>query len=90
MKPQIETVNAHRQENEKLTIRYIFAGHNHGGQITFFGLFAPYLPRKARKYLKGWYNTSSPYLYLSKGFGNSVIPFRFFARAEITLFQYYP
>jgi uncharacterized protein len=71
-------------------IRYMFAGHNHGGQVTLFGLYAPYLPKKSGHYLKGWYNQEEPYLYVSKGFGTSTIPVRFWARAEIALFLYHP
>jgi predicted MPP superfamily phosphohydrolase len=86
---EIIRINATRLEQEQLNISYIFAGHNHGGQVTPFGLFPLYLPKKAGHYFKGWYNQQKPFLYLSKGFGTSTIPFRFFARAEITLFRYY-
>jgi predicted MPP superfamily phosphohydrolase len=89
LQAELAQINACRPEDEKLNISYIFAGHNHGGQVTFFGLFAPYLPKKAGNYLKGWYNQQKPYLFLSKGFGTSLIPFRFGARAEINLFYYH-
>ncbi len=82
-------INASLPKDEQLNISYIFAGHNHGGQVTLFGLYAPVLPKKSGDYLKGWYNQEKPYLYLSKGFGTSTLPFRFGARAEITLFYYY-
>jgi len=84
----LEEINRQRPEEEKLNVSYFFAGHNHGGQINFFG-FAPVLPRKAGTFVKGWYNEEKPYLYLSKGFGTSSIPVRFGARAEITLFNYF-
>lgn len=86
----IEDHNASRNEDEKLNIQYIFSGHNHGGQVTFFGMLIPYLPEMSGDYIKGWYNKQKPYLYVSKGFGTSAIPFRFGARAEITFFYYYP
>ncbi len=89
LREELMKINAQRAENEQVTIQYLFAGHNHGGQVTLFGLFIPYLPRKSGHYLKGWYNQEKPYLYLSKGFGTSTIPFRFWARAEITLFHYH-
>jgi predicted MPP superfamily phosphohydrolase len=83
---EIQQINASRPAGEKITLQYIFAGHNHGGQVTIFGM-APILPKKAGNYLKGWYNNQKPYLYVSKGFGTSTLPFRFGARAEITVFE---
>lgn len=83
----LEEINNKRLEDQKLNVSYFFAGHNHGGQINFFGL-APVLPRKAGTLLGGWYNEEKPYLYLSKGFGTSSVPVRFGARAEIAVFNY--
>ncbi|WP_207431454.1 metallophosphoesterase [Sabulibacter ruber] len=83
----IERINQKRGIAEQLNIRYIFAGHNHGGQVRLPG-YVPVLPKKSGSYINGWYNTKAPFLYLSKGFGTSRLPFRFFARAEITVFHY--
>lgn len=85
---EIREINEQRSPENQLNIKYIFAGHNHGGQVTFFG-YAPKLPVKSGNYLNGWYNSVEPYLYVSKGFGVSTVPFRFGARSEITLFSYY-
>ncbi|MCW3115270.1 MAG: metallophosphoesterase [Segetibacter sp.] len=82
---EIIEINKSRPEDEKLNIQYIFAGHNHGGQLCIFG-FAPIRPKMAGNYLNGWYNKKAPFLYLSRGFGTSTLPFRFGARSEITLF----
>ena len=84
----MKRLNATRPENEQLNISYIFAGHNHGGQVRFFG-YAPVLPEGSGNYVNGWYNRDFPLLYVSKGFGTTSIPFRFGARSEITLFNYY-
>ena len=84
---EIEEINSNRNEKNKLNIRYIFAGHNHGGQIRFLGL-TPFLPKKSGNYVNGWYNQDPPYLYLSKGFGTTKVPFRFGARSELTVFNY--
>lgn len=81
-------INTNRSEDQQLNIQYIFAGHNHGGQVQLFG-FAPVLPEKSGGYINGWYNTQAPYLYVSKGFGTTAIPVRFGARSEITVFNYY-
>jgi predicted MPP superfamily phosphohydrolase len=83
---EINQINALRPVGKKITIQYIFAGHNHGGQVTIFGK-APVLPEKSGNYLKGWYNENKPYLYVSKGFGTSTLPFRFGARSEVTVFK---
>lgn len=82
---EIQEINEHRPEEGKLNIQYIFAGHNHGGQFCIFG-FAPILPPMSGNYLRGWYNQTAPYLYLSKGFGTTTLPFRFGARSEVTVF----
>lgn len=88
VKKQIREINEKKSAGQQLNISYIFAGHNHGGQITFFG-YAPKLPVKSGNYLNGWYNSDEPYLYISRGFGVSTVPFRFGARSEITLFNYW-
>lgn len=82
---EMKKINALRPEESKLNIQYIFAGHNHGGQVCILG-YAPILPAKAGNYLKGWYNDQPPYLYLSKGFGTATLPVRFGARSEVTVF----
>ncbi|GEO08130.1 metallophosphoesterase [Segetibacter aerophilus] len=82
---EMQQINSTRCEEKKLNIQYIFAGHNHGGQVCIFG-FAPILPKMSGDYLKGWYNKHAPYLYLSRGFGTSTLPFRFGARSEVTVF----
>lgn len=82
---RVKNVNRMLPDEKKINIRYIFAGHNHGGQVCFWG-YTPILPKLAGKYLKGWYNKQPPYLYVSKGFGTSTLPIRFGARSEATLF----
>ena len=84
---EIEQLNGVRREDDQLNIQYIFAGHNHGGQCNIFG-FTPIRPKHAGNYLKGWYNIQSPFLYLSRGFGTSTLPFRFGSRSEVTVFHY--
>lgn len=86
---QLAGINAARPPDRQLGVGYLLAGHTHGGQITFLG-FAPYLPRQSGKYIKGWFNGKPPLLYVSRGFGASLIPFRYGAPPEITLFHYYP
>ncbi|AHM59684.1 metallophosphoesterase [Flammeovirgaceae bacterium 311] len=85
---RLDELNQSRKPAEQLNISYIFAGHNHGGQVRFLNL-VPKLPRMSGPYVNGWYNQQQPYLYLSKGFGTSTLPFRFGARSELTLFDYW-
>jgi uncharacterized protein len=84
---ELKKINAQRSEENRLNIGYIFAGHNHGGQVRLPG-YVPVLPEMSGKYVNGWYNSQSPFLYVSRGFGTTHLPLRFGARAEVTLFQY--
>jgi len=69
----------------EIKTKLILAGHTHGGQVTFFGI--PFLtPFGSGKYVKGWYNNEISKMYVSKGIGTTVIPLRFGARAEASIF----
>ncbi len=63
----------------------ILAGHTHGGQVTIFGtpVFTPY---GSGDYVKGWYANNTSNMYVSKGIGTTVLPIRFGARAEASIF----
>lgn len=71
------------QKDERIDL--VVSGHTHGGQINLFG-FAPFVPPGSGNYLSGWYKATTPHLYVSKGVGTSILPIRFGARAEITIF----
>jgi hypothetical protein len=73
--------------NDQLNMQYIFAGHNHVGQVRFSS-FVSVLPEHSGNYVNGWFNRDKPKLYESKGFGTSGLPFRFDARSEVILFYY--
>jgi len=60
------------------------SGHTHGGQVNFFG-FVPFTPGGSGDYLKGFYHDKK--LYVSKGVGFSLLPFRLMARAEVGYFE---
>ncbi len=64
----------------------MFAGHTHGGQVAPFGV-ALYRPVGSGRYLQGWYGhpDSGHRMYVSRGLGNSGIPFRMGSRPEIAL-----
>lgn len=62
----------------------VFSGHTHGGQITFFGLWAPLIPVKSgQKYRTGIIELPNTKVIMSNGLGTVVLPFRFFARPQI-------
>jgi hypothetical protein len=85
---EVQRINTARPESRQLALQYIFAGHTHGGQVRLDHHLIPFLPEKSGGYVNGWYNREKPFLYVSKGFGTSAIPFRFGARAEITVLEY--
>ncbi|OFV81352.1 MAG: hypothetical protein A2W26_09795, partial [Acidobacteria bacterium RBG_16_64_8] len=62
----------------------VLSGHTHGGQVTFFGLWAPYLPSEhGQKYRTGLVTTGSTTVIVSNGVGTIFPPIRFFARPQI-------
>jgi len=84
---ELRQINQGRDAATQLNIQYIFAGHNHGGQVRL-GPIVPVLPERSGNYINGWYNQTKPFLYVSRGFGTSQLPFRFGARSEVTVFDY--
>lgn len=70
-------------------IDLVLSGHSHGGQITFFGMYAPVCVLYNRTYLSGKvviehypYNKHS-IVITSNGVGTTGIPMRFFAPPQI-------
>lgn len=75
-------------------IDLVLSGHNHGGQVTLFGLWAPVLPNTMhqtwidteQKYRQGWISKNNIRMYTTTGIGMGNIPFRFFSPPEIVEF----
>lgn len=62
------------------------SGHTHGGQITFFGLWAPKVPsRYGQKYRYGLKEFGKTKSYITSGIGTITPPVRFFCRPEIVV-----
>jgi predicted MPP superfamily phosphohydrolase len=62
----------------------VLSGHTHGGQVTFFGLWAPYLPSDyGQKYRTGLVVTEKTTVVVSNGIGTIFPPIRLFARPQI-------
>lgn len=62
------------------------SGHTHGGQVSIFGI-PLWTPPGSGKFVSGWYVTGYRDLYVSRGVGTSVAPFRFGSRPEIAVFD---
>lgn len=62
------------------------SGHTHGGQISLFGI-PLWTPPGSGPFVSGWYVTGYRDLYVSRGIGTSVAPFRFGSRPEIAVFD---
>ena len=62
------------------------SGHSHAGQIRIPFLKPFFLPPLGEKYYAGLYQIGDMILYTNRGIGVSILPFRFNARPEITVF----
>ena len=84
-------VSHHPDYIEKMNTDLIdltLSGHTHGGQITFFGLWAPILPSQyGQKYRYGLIDQGKMKSYISSGVGAVNLPFRFFCRPEIVVIR---
>ena len=73
----VEEINSNR-------IDLVFAGHTHGGQVTFFGLWAPLIPSSyGQRYRTGLINVGDIKVIVSNGIGTIFPPVRFFVRPQI-------
>jgi hypothetical protein len=68
------------------TVDLVLSGHTHGGQMTFFGLWAPFVNSEyGQKYRTGQVVTDATTVIVSNGVGTMFLPFRFFARPQIVV-----
>ncbi len=64
----------------------MLSGHTHGGQVTFFGLWAPFIPSKyGNKFRYGEIDYNDIKMIVTSGVGTITPPIRFFARPEIVV-----
>ncbi|NQU78050.1 metallophosphoesterase [Candidatus Falkowbacteria bacterium] len=67
-------------------IDLVLAGHTHGGQATFFGLWAPFIPSLyGQKYRTGMVELENTKVLVTNGVGAVTPPARFFARPQINI-----
>ena len=76
------------EEMERFPVTAMLAGHTHGGQVAPFG-YAPLRPWGSGRYLAGWYRDAWPHLYVSRGIGTSVLPFRLGSPPEVAVFDWH-
>lgn len=72
-------------------VDFMFSGHTHGGQI--FGV--KHLPEvfggdPALKWAEGFFRRGKSLLYVTRGVGTSVLPFRLGVRPEVVFFTFTP
>lgn len=78
-------------ELKKNSMDLVLSGHFHGGQITFFGLFAPAVSSLYGQVFRyGNVDLDHASVYVSSGVGGKVFvfPMRFFAPPEIVVIEY--
>ncbi|MDR1479187.1 MAG: metallophosphoesterase [Planctomycetaceae bacterium] len=82
--PDIADSLTKEQRNE---IDLILSGHSHGGQLTFFGLYAP-IRVVQKKFITGLvkpFKNSKVRVIISNGIGTSCVPLRFFAPPQLVV-----
>ena len=68
----------------KSRVDLVLSGHTHGGQITFFGLYAPFVNSQyGQEYISGVKKLGNDTMIISNGIGMVWAPMRFFARPQI-------
>ncbi len=73
---------------DKSKVDVMLSGHTHGGQITFFGLWAPIIHSEyGNEYRTGVIKSNNSTLIVSNGIGTIIVPMRFFARPQIVVLE---
>ncbi len=76
------------QELKSDKVDLVLSGHTHGGQITFFGLFAYKIPSHyGQKFRTGKVIIDKIQVIISNGIGTVSLPLRFFARPQIVIVE---
>jgi uncharacterized protein len=72
----------------QLGIDFSIAGHTHGGQIDLEFLNTNICPaRLVTPYVRGWFQKGKGQLYVNRGIGTIIMPIRFDAPPEITVYH---
>lgn len=82
--PRPELIEKAHENNYDL----MFAGHTHGGQLTFlFPFFNPSVTHIETNYVKGDFRFGDMLMIVTRGLGMSLAPVRYNATPEITVIQ---
>jgi uncharacterized protein len=72
----------------QLGIDFSISGHTHGGQIDLEFFDANVCPaRLITPYVRGWFQKGKSQLYVNRGIGTIIMPIRFDAPPEITVYH---
>lgn len=71
-------------------VRVVLAGHTHGGQVRLPALGPFFLPRASGPYPFAWYEQDGAWMYVNRGLGWSVAPWRWRAPPEIAWIELVP
>ncbi len=63
------------------------SGHSHGGQIRFPMLGAMITPPGGQIYTDGFYSLEQTNVYVNRGIGTTILPFRFNCRPQISILR---
>ncbi|MBF0142444.1 MAG: metallophosphoesterase [Magnetococcales bacterium] len=69
------------------TCSWMLSGHTHGGGVVVMGVPLTQTSGSGG-YLKGWYREGGVPMYVSRGIGDSVLPFRLGAPPELPYFEW--
>ena len=73
---------------DKSKVDVMLSGHTHGGQITFFGIWAPIVHSQyGNKYRTGVIKDNNTTLVVSNGIGTIMLPMRLFAPPQIIVIE---
>lgn len=70
-------------------IDLVLVGHTHGGQVYIPFLTKYIIPAKrpaGQGFVKGFYKVDNTEMYINRGIGISILPFRFLVPPEVTVF----
>lgn len=72
------------------SVALILSGHSHGGQVRLPLLGAGWVPMGTGPYVAGWYALGGTHLFVSRGLGWSIAPFRLGCPPEIARIELAP
>ena len=68
-----------------LSRRFIFSGHTHGGQVNLPYMWRRFTVLENMRFKKGLFKEHGKWIYVNRGIGSAIIPFRWFSPPEILL-----